>query len=83
MPPSINITISFDKKLQEITGKPEFTTIASQNAPFIFILDSVFSEYPEIMEKYKPGQLGFSVNGLPPKEYSPLLDGDVIHFQVM
>ncbi len=80
MPPSITITVHFDEKLQEITKTPGYTSMSSQNAPFAFIMQSMFIEYPEIEEKYKPGMIGFTVNGKPPKEYSPMFDGDVVNF---
>lgn len=83
MPPSITIQVTFDKILQEITGKAEHPVIMSQNAPFMFLLQSIFEEYPEIMKKYKPGSLGFSINGAPPKDYTPLFDGDVVAFKVI
>ena len=38
--------------------------------------------YPEIKKRYPPGILTFSINGIPPKLYSPLLDGDVVMFSV-
>ncbi|MCX6732900.1 MAG: hypothetical protein NTV98_05165 [Candidatus Roizmanbacteria bacterium] len=83
MPPSITIQVTFDKTLQDITGKASHPVIMSQNAPFMFLLQNIFEEYPEIMEKYKPGEFGFTINGIPPKEYSPLFDGDVVAFKII
>ena len=82
MPPPITLTIRFDRELQKITSKEEHPAIINEGAPFSFLLMSVFAEYPEIENKYPPGTLGFTINGEPPKLYSPLFDGDVVSFFV-
>lgn len=55
----------------------------STGANFMFLLDSIFMEYPKIMKVCKPGELGFTINGYPPKEYSPLFDGDLVFFKIV
>ena len=82
MPPPITLTIRFDRELQKITGKEERPVIMNEGAIFSFLLMSVFSEYPKIESKYPPGTLGLTINGEPPKLYSPLFDGDVVSFFV-
>ena len=82
MPPPITITIQFDTELQKLTGKAGHPVVMSQGATFMFLLMSVMEEYPEIQNKYPPGTLGFTINEVPQKTYTPLLDGDVVFFSV-
>jgi hypothetical protein len=82
MPPPIALTVRFDRKLQKLTGKEEHPVIMNEGALFSFLLMSILSEYSGIESKYPPGALGFTVNGEPPKPYSPLFDGDVVSFFV-
>ena len=82
MPPHITISIQFDAELQKLTGKEGHPVFMSEGANFMFLLMSVFEEYPEIQNKYPPGAIGFTINGTPPKLYSPLFDNDVVYFAV-
>jgi len=82
-PNSISINIEFDKNLEKITGTSGHTVVMSTGANFMFLLNSIFMEYPKIMKVCKPGELGFTINGYPPKEYSPLFDKDVVSFVVI
>lgn len=82
MPPPITITIQFDTELQKLTGKAGHPVIMSQGATFMFLLMSVMEEYPDIQKKYPPGTLRFTINEIPPKIYTPLLDGDIVSFSV-
>lgn len=83
MPKGICVTVQFDKELQKITGLEKFPMMMSEGAPFTFLLQSIFIEYPEIEEKYPPGVLGFSINGIPPRAHAMLFDGDTVIFSEM
>lgn len=83
MPRPITIKIKYSSELECLTGREEEDTMISFGAPFEFLLQSVFSSHPKIFERYKPGKLGFCVNGKPPKNFSPLLDGDKVEFFVL
>ena len=78
MPPPIYLTVRYDEALQEITGVAEDPMIVSIGVQFPYILMNIFLEHPEIDKTYKPGQLGFLVNGVPPTTNYVMNDGDVI-----
>ncbi|MEK9182106.1 MAG: hypothetical protein AAB781_00780 [Patescibacteria group bacterium] len=80
MPRSIRIVVRYDKELQKITRKPECPVIMSEGSTFVYLLMNIFMEYPNIERRYPPGTLGFSINGISPKTYTPLFDGDLIDF---
>jgi hypothetical protein len=80
MPESINITVKYDKVLEAIVGVSEHPVIMSQGCPFGFLLECILMDYPKIKKKYPPGVLRFLVNGVAPKTYSPLFDGDEVCF---
>jgi hypothetical protein len=82
MPSPITITVKFDDALQELTAIAEHPVVMSEGSNFSFLLMSIFSEYPDIEEKYPPGALGFTINGVSPKPYSPLFDGDIVSFSI-
>ena len=82
MPKAMFLKIQYDEELQKITGKKEHPMIMSEGGNFAYLLQNVFIEYPEIEKQYTPGALGFSINGTPPKAYTPLFDGDVVSFSV-
>ena len=83
MPRGMNIHIRFDGELQKITKMEGFSMMISEGASFIFLLQSIFMEYPKIEKKYPPGVLGFSINGIPPRDYAMLFDGDTVDFCVV
>ncbi|MDO8660214.1 MAG: hypothetical protein Q7K54_06520 [Candidatus Parcubacteria bacterium] len=82
MPKAITINIEFDLELQKITGTEGHDVVMSEGSMFMFLLQSIFMEYPKIEKKYPPGMLGFIINGTPPKTYTPLFDGDVVSLSV-
>lgn len=82
MPKAIRITARYDKELQKITGRAEDPVFMSEGSTFLYLLQNVFIEHPEIENRYSPGVLLFSINDIPPKTYSPLFDGDVVVFGV-
>ena len=82
MPKPIRLTIRYDKELQKIIGHEEDPTMMSEGVTFGFLLHTILTDYPEIKKRYPPGILTFSINGIPPKLYSPLLDGDMVMFSV-
>ena len=49
---------------------------------FVYLLQNVFMAYPEMEQRYPPGTIGFTINGIPPKPHSPLFDGDTVFFSV-
>ena len=82
MPKAIFLKVQYDKELQKITGKEEHPLAMSEGSTFAYLLQNIFMEYPELEKQYPPGVLGFSINGFPPKMYTPLFDGDTIIFSV-
>lgn len=83
MPRGMNIRVRFDVELQKITRTEGFSMMISEGASFIFLLQSIFMEYPKIEKKYPPGVLGFSINGIPPRNHAVLFDGDTVDFLVV
>ncbi len=79
----INITVRYDKQLQLITEVAEHPCMMGKGSTFAWLLECIFIEYPEIQEKYPPGVLYFSVNGVAPKTYSALFDGDEVFFGIV
>jgi len=53
-----------------------------QNEKFSRLLAKIFLDYPEIDKKYKPGQLGLLVNGIPPTTKTVLRDGDIVDISI-
>ena len=82
MPRSIRITARYDKELQKITQKEGHPVIMSEGSAFVYLLMNIFMEYPDIERQYPPGALGFSINNISPKTYTPLFDGDVVEFSI-
>lgn len=80
MPRAINVNVRYDSELQKITGNGTQQMMISEGASFLYLLMNVFSAYPEIEEKYPPGTLGMTINGIPPRDHAVLLDGDTIDF---
>ena len=81
----IALTITYDSVLQEITGLPDHPVVLDEGKTFADLMNGVRSTFPEIFEKYPPGVLGFTVNGVPPSDvdvFSSIDDGDVISFVV-
>ncbi len=76
----INIFVKFDSVMEAITGQTEMKIIMSHDAPFIFLLHSIFTSYPEIQRRYPPGKLAMTLNGQPPGEFELLKDGDRVSF---
>ena len=81
-PAPMHIAIRYDVVLQEITRVAEEPMWMGEGGTFLFLLQSVFDSHPEINRRYPPGTLKLAINGLPPKPYSPLFDGDVVEFSV-
>ena len=82
MPRAIHIVARYDKELQNITGKAEHPVYMSEGSTFVYLLQNIFIEYPEIEEKYPPGVLAFAINDRMPKPHTPLLDGDIVEFSI-
>ena len=82
IPKPIHIRIRYDKELQKITGTEEEPVYMSQGSIFVYLLQNIFIEHPEIEKRYPPGVLAFAINNIPPKTYTPLLDGDIVSFRV-
>lgn len=82
MPKPIRLTVRYDGALQKITGRAEDPVFMSEGSTFVYLIQNVFIEHPEIEKQYPPGVLTFFIHGIPPKEYTPLFDGDVVIFGV-
>lgn len=78
----ISVFVEFDSVLEPIVGQTEMKIVMSENAPFVFLLHSIFTSYPEIQKRYPPGQLTMALNGHRPTEYELLRDGDRITFSI-
>jgi len=83
MPKPMFLKVQYDKELQKITNRSEHPVLMGEGGTFTYLLQSVFTEYPEIEKQYAPGTLRFSINGTSPKMYTPLFDGDTIVFSVV
>jgi hypothetical protein len=79
MKPSIYITVRYDKELQDITGVAEDPMVVSAGALFPYVLMNIFLDHPAIDKNYKPGELGFLINGIPPTTSTILRDGDIVN----
>ncbi|MEK7628954.1 MAG: hypothetical protein AAB394_00325 [Patescibacteria group bacterium] len=79
---SISVFVKFDLVLEPITGQTEMKIIVSEGAPFIFLLHSIFTSYPEIQRRYPPGKLTMALNGCRPTEHEFLQDGDIVSFSI-
>ena len=78
MPKVIRLEVWYDKKLQEITGREFDPVMMSEGSTFIYLLQNIFMEHPEIEKKYPAGTLGLTIDGVPPKTYTLLFDGDKV-----
>lgn len=78
MAKSTYVLVRYDSELAEITSETESPMVLFGDATFEDLLKDIFLEFPEIDALYKPGELGFLVNGIPPKEATSLGNGDVV-----
>ncbi|MFY9492973.1 MAG: hypothetical protein WAP55_00590 [Minisyncoccia bacterium] len=78
----VSVFIEFDPVMEAITGQTKIKIMMSENAPFVFLLHSIFTSYPEIQKRYPPGRLAMALNGHPPTEYELLREGDKITFSI-
>ncbi|MBI5613689.1 hypothetical protein HY947_02085 [Candidatus Gottesmanbacteria bacterium] len=65
-------------KLREITGTFHEKAMVSSNLIFIFLLQQIFTSYPEIEKQFPPGALGLMINDSPPTDFSLLENDDVV-----
>ena len=79
---SITIIVKYAPVLECITGKSEEKMVVNEGILFLMFLHFVFTSYPKLMERYAPGVLGFTINGIPPKNSTILQDKDVVVFKV-
>jgi len=79
-PKSITVNVEYNQEIEKITGIKRHPVVMNYGATFMFLLQSIFIEYPEIEKQYPPSILGFSINGVPPKLYTPLFDEDTVFF---
>jgi hypothetical protein len=78
----VRITMDFDRAMQLIVGSPSIDSIVDEGCPFWFVFRNLLADYPEIWNRYPPGTLGFTLNGVAPELETPLADGDRITFFV-
>lgn len=74
----VNITVYYDKELQKITGTEKEPVVISSSAIFVYLLQVLFTSYPEIEKKYPPGTIGLLLNGRPPSEFDTFKNGDEV-----
>ncbi len=74
----MKVSIHYDEALLAITGRSYEDAEVSGNILFLHLLYFIFSSYPEIPRKYKPGTLGLLVNNKPPIDGQHLNEYDVI-----
>lgn len=82
VPPPITIQVKYSPELENLTGKSEEDLCMNQGALFVFLLNCIFQTYPQIPQTYAPGKLGFLLEGKPPKNFTPLFDGDTVKFML-
>ena len=82
LPSPIAILVKYSPELERLTGKSEEKMYLSQGALFVFLLSCIFQSYPQIPQTYDPGKLGFLLDGKPPQNFTPLLDGDTVEFML-
>ena len=78
----INVFVKFPLALESITGQSEMKLILNEGAPFVFLLHSIFTSYPEIRKRYPPGELAFTLNNRRPIGNESLYDGDQVVFYI-
>lgn len=78
MLPSITVKIVYEGMLELVTGVKTEPAVVSQGITFTQMLFFIFKSYPEIEERYGPGELALSVNGFPPDGFTQMQDGDVV-----
>lgn len=77
---SIEVTVTYDKRLSAIIGKDYEKMEMEKGDSFLSLLYYTFTLYPEVERRYPPGRLGMTLNGNPPGEFDTLNDGDEISF---
>lgn len=82
MPRPARVEIRYDQTLQKITGRACDPIVVSEGLPFLMLLNTIFFEHPEIPMTYPPGVLGFLLNDVPPKNDTPIFEGDLLEMFV-
>lgn len=72
------VGITFDGEVALLAGKESSTSWTRDGLPFVFLLNSILTEHPELEERYPPGRLAFTVNGESPEPLTPIRDGDEV-----
>jgi hypothetical protein len=78
----VRITMEFDPGMQLVVGEATIEAIVDEGCPFGFVLQNLLIDYPEIWNRYPPGILGFTLNGVAPPFDAPLAEGDRLQFFV-
>ena len=78
----VPVRVTYDRTVQEVTGRPEDPLFLSDGCPFVMVLQSVFDQHPTLAMQFPPGMLGFTLNGRPPAPDSRVCRGDHIHLLV-
>lgn len=78
----INVFVRFAPVMESITGRGEMKVVMSDGAPFVFLMHSIFTSYPELPRRYPPGKLAFTLNDRRPTENDFLHEGDKVAFFV-
>ena len=77
---SIKVKICYNKDLKMITHRDFEDAVVSEGLVFVNFLNFIFTSYPDIINKFPPGTLGFTLNGKVPKVDDVLKDGDILEF---
>lgn len=76
----ITILVQCDPHLARVTGYRHSPAVINNGQPFGLFFHCWLCSHPEVMIKFPPGQLAFSLNGRTPPLMQPLQDGDHIEF---
>ncbi|MBI3099303.1 MAG: hypothetical protein HYY93_13845 [Planctomycetes bacterium] len=79
---AVPMRITYDRAVQEVTGRAEEPIALSDGCPFVMVLQAVFDRYPALAGRFPPGVLGFTLNGKPPSPDARVKGGDHIHLLV-
>lgn len=79
---AVPVRVTYDRAVQEVTGRAEDSLFLSDGCPFVMVLQAVFDQHPALTERFPPGVLGFTLNGKPPSTDARVRRGDHLHLLV-
>ena len=75
---SVRVRVVYDGEIALATGKEEDSSWVSDGAPFVFMINAIITEYPEVAKRFEPGEVVFTVNGRIPEPMTAIHNGDEI-----